>query len=760
MAFSVAERGAVSATPLRRSLREIASVLEVIDHEHFRWLGDTHGVAPGDMLQPELDRVLYECCYVCGRPGLPAWSGIWPPPARERAHVARLEAARPTHLTIREDTPVGRQSAHRVELKLLDITLSAVPASARVAPRTRLADVDMPNTRRSSSPGFWSLFGVRHPLDDDEDQIIRLYWNVCAAGGPLLVEALAGGLDATGVPFRLKLLSRPHDYNGRCDAAVLYIGRRWWPTAAEPIRMAYRALAPLLSAATPLMSRALAPGLGYADDPPGGAMSFGQHRCRLVAAGLLDAARAGITRNDAVAEHVEGHLAMAGIDPARPHLNPGSIDVTHDIMVRRRRTPRSSEPTCLDVARSVCAGLVATAIWHEDRCAWLGPELLGRPRGGLEQGWASTGPDLYAGTAGIGLVLAEAGRLLSDPEAAHTALAALRHGLAHSHGISPRFAGGFYNGVPGIAVAALRGSQLLDDPSLAVDALAALDAVAETPEFDLMWGTAGTILALLVAHAITGRDRLLRRAVTCADRLVARGVDDGRGLSWSSATLATIDHPVGISHGACGAGLVLCELGHASGEARFAEAGRRALAYAANHFDRRQRNWPNLLIAGDPRADRHRSFPATWCHGAPGIALAHIRADALAPDPERRGILRLALTTTDRATQRWFDSGRWNFSLCHGLLGNAEVLRHGSDTHDATRTVERVSRAGSREALVHRRPWCLDVPDGEPPGLMNGLAGVLHHYLRMHAPEIPSLLLVEPSFWRGDARPKGGGLHP
>jgi lantibiotic modifying enzyme len=120
-----------------------------------------------------------------------------------------------------------------------------------------------------------------------------------------------------------------------------------------------------------------------------------------------------------------------------------------------------------------------------------------------------------------------------------------------------------------------------------------------------------------------------------------------------------------------------------------------------------------------------------WCHGAPGIGLA--RADALAAlgggdeyAPLRED-LALALATTHASG---FGQGH---SLCHGDLGNAELLlAAGMPTEPVAAQV------------LATPPRCGTPAEVETPSLMIGLAGIGYGLLRLASPEtVPSVLLAQ-----------------
>ena len=69
----------------------------------------------------------------------------------------------------------------------------------------------------------------------------------------------------------------------------------------------------------------------------------------------------------------------------------------------------SERRAIVDVARAIGDQLVQDAIWYEERCTWLGPARQHRqtPPSDRPATYGVVGPDLYCGTAGIALFLAQ-----------------------------------------------------------------------------------------------------------------------------------------------------------------------------------------------------------------------------------------------------------------------------------------------------------------------------------------------------------------
>jgi hypothetical protein len=91
-------------------------------------------------------------------------------------------------------------------------------------------------------------------------------------------------------------------------------------------------------------------------------------------------------------------------------------------------------------------------------------------------------------------------------------------------------------------------------------------------------------------------------------------------------------------------------------------------------------------------------------------------------------------------------SRKANWSLCHGLAGNAEVLLIGREVlgneWDGIAALAREVAHGGIERYAKRgNPWLCGV-SGDTPNLMLGLAGIGYFYLRLAIPAIPSILLL------------------
>jgi lantibiotic modifying enzyme len=247
-----------------------------------------------------------------------------------------------------------------------------------------------------------------------------------------------------------------------------------------------------------------------------------------------------------------------------------------------------------------------------------------------------------------------------------------------------------------------------------------------------MSGAAGAIACLLSLYRTTGHVPALTTASACGQWLVANRPH----LAEQALT--------GFSHGAAGIAWALLALASATSESRFCDEAVRAMAYERRQFSSQDGNWPDLRQLDNANGlggERQRNFMCAWCHGAPGIGLARIRSLPHMDDAEIRSEIKVALETT---LAQGFGS---NHSLCHGDLGNLELLFEAGRwlaDDEWTRRSQRIS--AEILSSIEQNGWQCGVPRGvETPGFMTGLAGIGYGLLRASAPEqIPSVLTLEP----------------
>ncbi|MFE3787199.1 type 2 lanthipeptide synthetase LanM family protein [Streptomyces goshikiensis] len=411
---------------------------------------------------------------------------------------------------------------------------------------------------------------------------------------------------------------------------------------------------------------------------------------------------------------------------------------------RTRTAERAPEPErLLSAARSVGDRLVSLAYREGPRSNWIGLELL-------DDRYWRIGPmpaDLAGGYTGPALFLAQLAALTGAghyAEVARTALAPVP-GLLDALRARPADLGavgsGAFSGLGGIAYALAEAARLLDDPEIgswasAAQRLAGAAALSER-EYGVGAGVAGGLVALLAAHRARGGDeaqQTWRDARACADRLTAvdptaggRGFTTGAaGIGWALLRFAEAEATAWPRGGAA-----------EDGE-RYRLAGLSALraAVGGEPDGGRVPGGHGGAPTDDGPADEARA--SAWCGGRAGIALAVLDAPGALEDPYLAAWSRRTVEELGR------DRPAADDSLCHGEAGLCELLGH---TAVPEARPHWIRRAGALLASVEETGARSGAPDGVPhPGLLTGLAGIGHGLLRAGFPErVPSLLLLQTS---------------
>ena len=408
----------------------------------------------------------------------------------------------------------------------------------------------------------------------------------------------------------------------------------------------------------------------------------------------------------------------------------------------------SNDPQALDVAFDLGRHIARTALWHQECCTWIGAMPEERPGGAPAMTYRSLDADLYGGTSGVGLFLAEIAYYTDDAIVRRAACGAFRHCLLHARRKHSAMGHGFYAGRAGVCYALLRAATLLNAPEFADGAHALLQEPVATQddsavvECDLMSGVAGSLAGLLKLARMLDDGELRRSAVELGRELLEHGREQATGLGWPSAVIHGHPALLGYSHGASGVATALLALEEVTAECSFTHAAEKALAFERSHYDARARNWPDLRHTSAPGSPA--VFATYWCHGAPGVALGRLQALRRHTDERTREEAVNALTTTAAAVRAGLRTQHSNFSLCHGLCGNAEILHEGAALLPAVdrELAAEVAAEGIRRFARRPDSWACGALGGTTPGLFLGLAGIGHFYLRRCFPEVPSVLMV------------------
>ncbi|HEX3560522.1 MAG TPA: type 2 lanthipeptide synthetase LanM family protein [Pyrinomonadaceae bacterium] len=402
----------------------------------------------------------------------------------------------------------------------------------------------------------------------------------------------------------------------------------------------------------------------------------------------------------------------------------------------------------LDAARGVGDRLDELALRTETEATWIGVA-------GVDGRHCSLAPldsSLYEGVPGVALFLAYLGAVCGEERyvvLARLALATMRRQARRLTATMERV--GAFAGWGGFIYTLAHLGRLWDEPSLWDEADEMVERVSALVErddtFDIINGSAGCIASLIALYKCQPKERTLEEAVRCGNHLVACAQRKGAGLAWDTKVPAR-ELPSGFAHGTAGIAWALMELWALTGAESFRAAALAGTEYERGLFSKEAGAWVDGRDLGSFGRIRRGAVPeaqgetnvATWCYGAPGIGLSLL------------GVLRHTNTPAikeevERALHITLEQGfGLNHSLCHGDLGNIELLLQASGSLANPEWQAQLERVTSIVLeSVERHGWLCGIPLGvESPGLMPGLAGIGYQLLRLAEPEfVPSLLTLD-----------------
>ena len=331
-------------------------------------------------------------------------------------------------------------------------------------------------------------------------------------------------------------------------------------------------------------------------------------------------------------------------------------------------------------------------------------------------------------------------------------MGALNQAWSKRQEIAPPARLGFYSGWLGLAYARMMAAESLQQEDQSAPSLELIESLARTElnplALDVISGSAGAIPVLLELHRRYEKNWLIELAIRHGEHLLNTARKRDVGWSWKTLEITTRDDLTGFSHGTSGIAWAFLELYEVTGDPRWRSAAEEAFRYERRWFNAQEGNWADLRVFDQPAAMQSPTPPCSmaWCHGAPGIALALLRAFEILGDDVWRKEAEAALATTAKSLETPNQPLFGNFSLCHGQAGNAEGLLYASQVLDRSylRAVETTAQRGIQFHHTPRTPWPCGVQGGgETPSLMLGLAGIGYFYLRLsNLDTIPSVLMM------------------
>lgn len=187
------------------------------------------------------------------------------------------------------------------------------------------AAVILPPHRRYALLGWYMAVGdAGPPVKSDDSTMVRLYFTLAGAdAAPEVMAVVTKTLNAKAIPFTFKLANHPSAYVRR-DVGVLYLRESDWLRHQSLVSEISTNLTNRLRDDSPCFAKRLVPGIAFAVEPTvrGQIVSFGENRCTLVAEGLVDAHRRGITDLSGRVAAVAERYREEGLSVEHPYEGP------------------------------------------------------------------------------------------------------------------------------------------------------------------------------------------------------------------------------------------------------------------------------------------------------------------------------------------------------------------------------------------------------------------------------------------------------
>lgn len=287
-----------------------------------------------------------------------------------------------------------------------------------------------------------------------------------------------------------------------------------------------------------------------------------------------------------------------------------------------------------------------------------------------------------------------------------------------------------------------------------------LSFLEENRTDDLINGSSGILLGLILLHQESGEERLLPLIERFTENLVQKSHHGHIGLYWDKSP-SQMRGLCGFSHGSSGVGYVFLQLGYYFNNPSFYWLAEQAFAYENHFFDEQTKNWPDFRkgVFSENDFEEHkqayinRDFDfffkpgnlMAWCHGAPGIGLSRIPAWQLLKKEYLKKDVKRSLLSTGQSTLSILTESD-TFTLCHGKGGNA-MLFIDAYKQLGDKEAYNLAKRVAFQALDFRDRYGYYIPGyraangQEDISLFMGNAGVGYFYLMCNEPDkVPFIL--------------------
>lgn len=255
--------------------------------------------------------------------------------------------------------------------------------------------------------------------------------------------------------------------------------------------------------------------------------------------------------------------------------------------------------------------------------------------------------------------------------------------------------------------------------------------------FDIIYGNAGALLAVLNMYKLFPEKKYLEMAISIGDSLLEKQDKNG---GWKGKTSANA--LAGFSHGASGISYSLYRLWNLTKEKKYYVSARNGFLFENSLYDAQEGNWKDKRYFKDMLLGDNNKFMTSWCHGAGGILLSRVKCY------EEMDLEEFFSKDIENAVKAIIRHGMFdNNCLCHGNLGNSEILYECAKkigNEEAQRMSDTLLNYAVNNILNKNFDCGRAYLFGHKiPGFMTGLAGMGYSLLRRMDETLPCILAIE-----------------
>lgn len=255
-----------------------------------------------------------------------------------------------------------------------------------------------------------------------------------------------------------------------------------------------------------------------------------------------------------------------------------------------------------------------------------------------------------------------------------------------------------------------------------------------TTQFDYMSGLAGVILFTTQCKLMKETDKLIILKAS-GERLLqlAKNINGKMYWTYTDGNKIVGEKELnlgGFAHGSSSTATAMFLLYKQFGEIRYLEAFKHSLLHDRSFYSDKIQGWI------DGRNTSYEEDCGSWCHGATGIALSRL---ILASEGFSDKIMMKELNVAIKQVEKRIG---YNLSVCHGSMGNLEILHLLSMRND-TKALKWVNSIAI-EISKGQDVICGDDNRNSQVGLFMGFAGIGYQLLKFYDwNKVPSILCLE-----------------